>query len=62
VTAGSVEVHHAHGEPVARLAAGDALRMTSGGGEQLSAVEPAELLVWRLQADGAPAAAPAPRR
>ncbi len=62
VTAGSVEVRHAGGEPVAVLTAGDALRSSGGGGAQLSAVEPAELLVWQLRADGAPTGVPAPRR
>lgn len=49
VAAGSVEVRAATGEPVGVLAAGDALR-TTGGGERLTAAEPAELLVWQLRA------------
>lgn len=31
------------------LVAGDALRITGGGGERLSADQPAELLVWRMR-------------
>lgn len=50
VAAGSVEVHD---PAVGVLAAGDALRITGGGGQRLSAVEPAELLLWVL---GAPPA------
>ncbi|HEY0168903.1 MAG TPA: pirin family protein [Jatrophihabitans sp.] len=32
------------------LVAGDALRITDGGGERMSAGEPAELLVWQMHA------------
>lgn len=49
LTTGSVTVESANGD-VADLAAGDALRITGGGGEQVRAGEPAELLVWRMQA------------
>jgi redox-sensitive bicupin YhaK (pirin superfamily) len=48
VAAGSVEVRDAAGEPIGALAAGDALRMTGGGDELVTAGEPAELLVWAL--------------
>lgn len=50
VTTGSVEVSDGSGQPIGALAAGDALRSTSRGGERVSAVEPAELLVWELGA------------
>ena len=55
VTGGSVTVE-AGGDAVAELAAGDALRITGGGGERLTAAEQgkagtaAEVLVWRMEA------------
>ncbi|HST47351.1 pirin family protein [Jatrophihabitans sp.] len=65
LTAGSVTYESGDGEQLGELAAGDALRITSGGGlapaaEQavvpggepavVRAGEPTELLVWRMQA------------
>jgi redox-sensitive bicupin YhaK (pirin superfamily) len=49
VAAGSVRISGADG-PIGVLAAGDALRVADGGGERLTAAEPAELLVWVLGA------------
>ena len=48
VTAGSVQLRDSGPGMAGALAAGDALRMTGGGGERVSAAEPAELLVWAL--------------
>ena len=48
LTAGSATVQAADGEVLDVLAAGDALRITDGGGERLTAGDPAELLVWRM--------------
>ena len=50
LTAGSVTVEAADGQVLGALAAGDALRITGGGGERLTAGEAAELLVWRMEA------------
>jgi redox-sensitive bicupin YhaK (pirin superfamily) len=50
VAAGSVEVHD---PAIGALAAGDALRLSGGGGQRLSATEPAELLLWTLAASPA---------
>jgi redox-sensitive bicupin YhaK (pirin superfamily) len=49
VAVGSVTVRPAQG-PALTLTAGDALRITDGGGEQLSADTAAELLVWEMHA------------
>jgi len=37
-------------EGAGRLAAGDAVRFTATGGQQVTAVEPAEILVWEMHA------------
>lgn len=50
LTSGSVTAQGRDGAGLGSLAAGDALRITDGGGERVSADEPAELLVWQLQA------------
>jgi redox-sensitive bicupin YhaK (pirin superfamily) len=50
LAAGSVTVESGDGRAVGVLAAGDALRITEGGAERVSADQPAELLVWRMQA------------
>ncbi|HEX8767817.1 MAG TPA: pirin family protein [Jatrophihabitans sp.] len=50
LTSGSATVQPPDGEPVGTLAAGDALRITDGGGERLAAEQPAELLVWQMDA------------
>lgn len=57
LAAGSVTVQAATGGGLAggevgggqALVAGDALRITGGGGERVSADQPAELLVWQLR-------------
>ncbi len=48
VTAGSVTVRARELTGQQALAAGDALRITDGGGERVVADEPAELLVWQF--------------
>jgi redox-sensitive bicupin YhaK (pirin superfamily) len=40
-------------ERTGALATGDAVRLTGTGGQQVSATEPAELLVWEMRADRA---------
>jgi redox-sensitive bicupin YhaK (pirin superfamily) len=50
VTAGSVTIESGDGQAVGALAAGDALRLTDSSGEQVTAVDAVELLVWRMQA------------
>jgi redox-sensitive bicupin YhaK (pirin superfamily) len=45
VTRGAVEL-----ESVGQLATGDAVRIT-GGGQQVNATEPAEILVWGMHAN-----------
>jgi len=50
LAAGSATVEAADGQVLGTLAAGDALRITGGGGERLTACAPAELLVWRMEA------------
>lgn len=49
LTSGSATVRTGSGTAMAELAAGDALRITDGGEEQLRAGEPAELLVCQMQ-------------
>ena len=49
VTAGAVTTESGGGVAAA-LSAGDALRISGGGGERVTATEPAEVLVWRMQA------------
>jgi redox-sensitive bicupin YhaK (pirin superfamily) len=46
VTRGTVDV-----EGIGALATGDAVRLTAGGGQRVSSVEPAEILVWEMHAD-----------
>ena len=45
VASGSVEL-----EGAGRLASGDAVRFTAGGGQRVTATEPAEVLVWEMHA------------
>ncbi len=45
VPRGSVQL-----EAVGALAAGDAVRLTGGGGQTVTATEPAEILVWEMHA------------
>jgi hypothetical protein len=37
-------------EGAGQLAAGDAVRFTATGGQQVTATEPAEILVWEMHA------------
>jgi quercetin 2,3-dioxygenase len=37
-------------EGAGQLAAGDAVRLTATGGQQVTAVDPAEILVWEMHA------------
>jgi redox-sensitive bicupin YhaK (pirin superfamily) len=50
LSVGSVTVQSADGQELS-LTAGDALRITDGGGEQLSVGTAAELLVWEMHAN-----------
>jgi len=45
VTRGSIER-----EATGPLAAGDAARITAGGGQRIDAIQPSEVLVWEIHA------------
>jgi len=49
LASGAVAVHAPDGAAAQALVAGDALRITDGGGERVSAARAAEVLVWRMQ-------------